>query len=145
MHQILLARACPLGSQHRSTGILHVRKCLFSCVTHHQSCEKRGCLSNGVGTTQSHSLGLMPRHSAQLLLGASEESKTGKTYEVIFLCSGTRKLLPLLFLPSSLYLLGDSESNTFYLFPYFIFSSSPSWSTGQGSLLLFSPGFNCNR
>ena len=125
MHQILLARACSLGSQHRTTGLLHVRKCLFSCVTHHQSCEKRGCLNNGVGTTQSHSLGLMPRHSVQLLLGASEESKTGKTYEVIFLCPGARKLLPLLFLPSSIYLLGDSESNTLFSFSPILYSVVP--------------------
>jgi len=57
----------------------------------------------------------MPR-CAQVLLGASEESKTNKTYEIILLCPGTSKLLHLLLLPSSIYLLGDSESNIFFIF-----------------------------
>lgn len=57
----------------------------------------------------------MPRRD-QVLLGVSEESKTSKTYEIILLCPGASKLLHLLLLPSSIYLLGDSESNIFIIF-----------------------------
>lgn len=49
--QILPARVYLLGSQQQTTGLCHMRKCLlvFS-VTHSQSCEKRDCHSNDVGT-----------------------------------------------------------------------------------------------
>ena len=114
--QILPARVYLLGSQQQTTGLCHMRKCLFVffCDSLSELWEK-GLPQQWCGHKEAQSLDLMPR-CAQVLLGASEESKTNKTYEIILLCPGTSKLLHLLLLPSSIYLLGDSESNIFFIF-----------------------------
>lgn len=115
--QILSARVYSLGSQHQTTGLCHMRKCLFIffCDSLSELWEK-GLPQQWCGHNEAQSLDLMPRHGAQVLLGASEEFKTSKTYGIILLCPGTSKLLHLLLLPSSTYLLDDSESNIFFIF-----------------------------
>lgn len=87
----------------------------------------------------------MPRRD-QVLLGAWEESKTSKTYEIILLCPGASKLLHLLLLPSSIYLLGDSKSNIFFIFSSILYLVvTLARVLGRTELFFFSPGFNCNR
>ena len=101
---------------------------MFWCVTHPPSCEKRNRLSNGCGhNPESRSLGLTPRRGAQLLLGASEESKG----EMRSFFSAQE---PVNYSPSSSY----SSLSTYWVIkkpifssPYFRFSDSPSWVLGR--------------